>query len=108
MKRGYTYMLAGNSGVLYTGVTSRLDRRIIEHRQKSSRSFTRKYNVTRLVYFEPFADIRDAIAREKQIKGWLRSRKIALIDAVNPAWRDLSEDFLPRSSSLDSDLDVQK
>lgn len=108
MKRGYTYILAGNSGVLYTGVTSRLDRRIIEHRQKSSRRFTRKYNVTRLVYFEPFADIRDAIAREKQIKGWLRSRKIALIDAVNPAWRDLSEYFFPRSSSLDSDLDKQK
>ena len=55
-------MLAGNSGVLCTGVTSRLDRRIIEHRQKLSPSFTRKYNVTRLVYFEPFADIRDAIA----------------------------------------------
>ena len=101
-------MLAGNSGVLCTGVTSRLDRRIIEHRQKSSRSFTPKCNVTRLVYFEPFADIRDAIAHEKQIKGWLRSRKIALIDAVNPGWRDLSEDFLPRSSSLDSDLDKQK
>ncbi len=65
MKRGYTYMLAGQSGVLYTGVTNRLDRRIIEHRQKVSPGFTRKYNLTRLVYFEPFADIRDAIAREE-------------------------------------------
>jgi len=101
-------MLAGNSGVLYTGVTSRLDRRMIEHRQKLSGSFTRKYNVTRLVYFEPFADIRDAIACEKQIKGWLRSHKIALVHALNPAWRDLSEYFFPRSSSLDSDLDKQK
>lgn len=81
-------MLAGNSGVLYTGVTSRLDRRI-------SRSRTRKYNFTRPVYFEPFADIRDAIACEKQIKGWLRSHKIALTDALNPAWRDLSEYFFP-------------
>jgi putative endonuclease len=105
MKRGFTYILAGNSGVLYTGVTNRLDRRLYEHRLKSTAGFTRKYNLTRLVYFESFADIRDAIAREKQIKGWLRSRKIALINAMNPTWRDLSEDFLPKAppSSVLSD-----
>jgi putative endonuclease len=96
MKRGFTYILAGNSGVLYTGATNRLDRRMNEHRQKVAPGFTRKYNVTRLVYFESFADIRNAIAREKQIKGWLRSRKIALIDSMSPTWRDLSEDFLPK------------
>ncbi|MFZ0882399.1 MAG: hypothetical protein WAN14_03305 [Candidatus Acidiferrales bacterium] len=55
----------------------------------------KKYNVTRLVYREQFSDIRTAIAREKQIKGWLRSRKVALIESTNPTWKDLAEDFIP-------------
>jgi putative endonuclease len=70
MKGGYVYILASKSGVLYTGVTSRLTRRMIEHRQKLLQGFTKRYNVTRLVYREQFGDIRTAIAREKQIKGW--------------------------------------
>jgi putative endonuclease len=95
MKRGFTYILAGHSGFLYKGVTNRLDRRMNEHRQNLVPGFTRKYNVTDLVYFKSFAYIRNAIARERQIKGWLRSRKM-VINSVNPAWRDLSEDFLPK------------
>jgi len=96
VKGGFVYILAGKSAALYTGMTNRLDSRIIEHRQKMVEGFARKYNITRLVYYESFADIRDAIAREKQIKGWLRAKKIALINSVNPSWRDLSEDFVPR------------
>jgi len=95
MKGGFVYILAGKSGVLYTGVTNQLTRRVIQHRQKMVEGFTKTYNVTRLVYCEKFGDIRAAIAREKQIKGWLRAKKIALIDSTNPTWRDLAEDFLP-------------
>ena len=74
MKGGFVYILAGKSGVLYTGVTNHMARRAIQHRQKIVEGFTRKYNVTRLVYYESFGDIRAAIAREKQIKGWVRAR----------------------------------
>ncbi len=80
--------------VLYTGVTSNLVRRAFEHREKITPGFTSRYNVDRLVFFEETSDIRAAIAREKQIKGGSRARKIALIDAMKPAWRDLFEDAL--------------
>ncbi len=93
MKSGFVYILAGKSGVLYTGVTSQLESRVATHRRKIVEGFTRKYNVTRLVYFESFTDIRVAIAREKQIKGWRRAKKIALIESANPLWKDLLEDF---------------
>jgi putative endonuclease len=95
MKGGFVYILASESGVLYTGVTNNLNRRIAEHQLKMVEGFSKKYNVTRLVHYEPFADIRDAIAREKQIKGWLRARKIALIESSNPRWKDLAEDLFP-------------
>ncbi|HVH68600.1 MAG TPA: GIY-YIG nuclease family protein, partial [Gemmatimonadales bacterium] len=72
--------MASRSRVLYTGVTSDLARRVDEHKQGLVAGFTRKYRVTRLVYFEEFADIRDAIAREKEIKGWKRSRKLKLVE----------------------------
>jgi putative endonuclease len=68
-------------------------RRVFEHRSKQIPGFTQKYNVTQLVYYEATPDVRSAIEREKQIKGWLRSKKIALIESVNPGWRDLSEDW---------------
>ena len=77
--------------VLYTGVTNDLKKRIYEHKEKLIDGFTKKYNITRLVYYEPHLDIREAIAREKQIKGWLRKKKIALIESLNPNWDDLSE-----------------
>ena len=79
--------------MLYTGVTNHLERRTADHKQKLVPGFTRDYNVTRLVYFEAFGDVRAAIAREKQIKGWRRGKKITLIEKMNPQWRDLSEDF---------------
>jgi putative endonuclease len=90
---GYVYILASKSGVLYTGVTSRLARRTIEHRQKLVEGFSSRYNVNRLVYWEKYADIRSAIAREKQIKGWLRAKKVALIESRNPSRKDLAERY---------------
>ncbi|MGA8220283.1 MAG: GIY-YIG nuclease family protein [Candidatus Acidiferrales bacterium] len=95
MKGGFVYILASKSGVLYTGVTSNLDLRTVQHRLKMTEGFTKEFNVTRLVYYERFGDIRQAIAREKQIKGWLRAKKIALIEAANPKWKDLAEDHFP-------------
>jgi putative endonuclease len=94
-KKGYLYILASRrNGTLYVGVTSDLVKRIEEHRQKLVEGFTKKYDVTNLVYFETFENIRDAIAREKQIKEWKRKWKAELIQSVNPYWRDLYEDIL--------------
>jgi putative endonuclease len=87
----HTYILCSATGVLYVGVTNHLERRVLEHKQKLVRGFTQKYDVNRLVWFEAFGDVRNAIAREKQIKGWLREKKLALVRASNPAFRDLSE-----------------
>lgn len=84
------YLMASRSRVLYTGVTNDLARRVYEHKLGLNAGFTSKYRVTRLVYYEEFADIRDAIAREKEIKGWTRSRKIKLIEGRNSTWQDLA------------------
>ena len=89
----YVYIMASRSRVLYVGVTNDLARRVNEHKQGLVPGFTTRYRVTRLVYFEEFADIWDAIAREKVIKGWVRSRKTRLIDSRNPTWEDLSSLF---------------
>lgn len=80
----------GRSGTIYIGVTNDLQRRIWEHTQQRADTFTGRYGVTRLVYCEEYPYVNDAIAREKEIKGWRRSRKIALIESENPAWDDLS------------------
>ena len=94
-KKGYLYILASQrNGTLYVGVTSALVKRIAEHRQKLVEGFTKKYEVTNLVYFETFEDIRDAIIRERQIKEWKRKWKTDLIQSVNPYWRDQYEDIL--------------
>jgi len=89
----HVYILASASGVLYTGVTNHLERRILEHKQKLLEGFASKYDVTRLVYLEPFGQIKNAIRREKQIKAWRREKKLALIRVSNPQFRDLSLDF---------------
>ena len=89
----YVYILASRSRVLYTGVTCNLQRRVRSHREGMTPGFTTRYRVNRLVYFEVTRDIRSAIAREKQIKGWKRGRKVALIQSVNPDWDDLSNDI---------------
>src|SRR3972149_1026474 len=87
----YVYLLTNRSGTLYTGLTSDLERRMSQHKHKHVDVFTKKYNVCILVYYEATDDIRAAIAREKQIKAWRRSKRIALIESTNPQWRDLSE-----------------
>ena len=89
----HVYILASSSAVLYTGVTNHLERRVAEHGQKLLSAFSKRYNITRLVYFEAFGDVRAAIAREKQLKRWRRDKKVALIEKTNPKWPDLSEDF---------------
>ena len=96
MKRYFVYIMTNLSGTLYTGVTNNLMRRVLEHKCKLLPGFTCKYNLNRLAYFEEFGDIRAAIGREKQIKGWLRAKKIALIESKNPDWRDLSEGWYGR------------
>jgi putative endonuclease len=93
MKQYYVYIMSSRSGTLYTGVTNDLARRVYEHKNKLIPGFTAKYNITKLVYFETTEDVRTAIAREKQIKGWLRVKKVALIESVNPSWDDLSADW---------------
>jgi len=93
MKTYYVYVVASASRVLYTGVTNHIERRIEEHRARRVPGFSARYNARELVYVEIFGDIRAAIAREKQIKGWLRAKKIALIESVNPHWKDLSIEF---------------
>jgi putative endonuclease len=92
VKRDFlVYIMASKSRVLYIGVTNNLEVRVWQHRHPQENSFTSRYNVTRLVYRESFADPRDAIAREKYLKGWVRARKVSLIEATNPDWRDLSD-----------------
>ena len=82
----YVYIMASRSRVLYIGVTNDLSRRTSEHRLGLIAGFTKKYHVDRLVYYEYFISIRAAIAREKQLKGWRRARKIELIETMNPYW----------------------
>ena len=91
MKHYYVYMMTNRSKTLYTGVTNHLERRVWEHKHKVLPGFSSRYNITRLIYYEETDDIDQAIAREKQIKGWLRAKKIALIESTNPDWLDLSE-----------------
>jgi putative endonuclease len=93
LKTYYVYIMNNRIRTLYTGVTSNLDKRVSEHKRKLLPGFTRQYNISRLVYYETFGDIRAVIQREKQIKGWLRAKKVALIVLANPAWKDLSKDW---------------
>jgi putative endonuclease len=89
--RYWVYIVASASGTLYTGMTNNLDRRIAQHKQGAMEGFSARYNCNRLVWFEEHADVLAAITREKQIKGWLRSKKIAVIENENPHWEDLAE-----------------
>lgn len=99
MKTFYVYIMASKSRTLYTGVTSNLERRVRQHQTKLFGGFTPRYNINRLVYFETGGDIVAAIAREKQIKSWRRSKKIALIESMNPNWKDLSAEWYGRGPS---------
>jgi putative endonuclease len=92
MKQFYVYIMSNRKdGTLYTGMTNDLERRVFEHKKKLYEGFTKKYNLTKLVYFEDTNSALSAIEREKQIKGWLRSKKIKLIEEMNPEWKDLSD-----------------
>ncbi len=92
-KQYYIYIMTNKlNRVLYTGLTSNLEKRVYEHKSKLIEGFTKKYNVDKLVYYEEFDDINEAIAREKQIKSGSRQKKIDLITKMNPVWKDLSKE----------------
>ena len=93
MKSYYVYIMTNKSKTLYVGMTNNLQRRVQEHKQKLIPGFTRKYNMTKLVYYEETSDVHVAIALEKELKGLLRKRKIFLIESRNPQWNDLSLDW---------------
>ncbi len=88
-KSYWVYILASKSRRLYVGITNDLTRRVHEHKNSAFIGFTSKYQINRLVYFEEFSNPSDAISREKELKGWLRIRKIELIEEINPTWEDL-------------------
>ena len=103
MNEYYVYIMSNWSRTLYVGVTGNLVTRVNQHKMKATRGFTSKYNVTDLVYYETTSDVLSAIAREKELKGWLRAKKIALIESVNSQWRDLSLEWTePHSQTLRS------
>lgn len=89
----YVYILTNKSKTLYIGVTNNLERRIYEHKNHLIPGFTTRYNLTRLIYFEQTTDVWSAIEREKQLKGWLRQKKVRLIESINPEWKDLSAEW---------------
>jgi len=97
-KLSYIYMMCSASRrALYTGITAYLRKRVFEHKQDLIEGFTSKYKCHRLVYFETFTHIKDAIAREKEIKGWRREKKNKLVETMNPGWKDLAADWFPET-----------
>ena len=89
-KNYYVYILSSQRRVLYTGITSAIERRVFQHKTHAFGGFTAKYNVTTLVYFERYGSVHAAIRREKEIKDWRREKRVALIESTNPTWKDLS------------------
>lgn len=89
----WVYIMTNKSGTLYIGMTNNLARRVWQHQQGTVEGFTATYRITKLIHAEPFAEVRDAQARERQLKGWARAKKVALIEASNPEWRDLGEEW---------------
>ena len=89
----WVYILVSRTGTLYVGITGYFDRRILQHKMDSIEGFTSKYKVHRLVHYETYGHVRAAIHREKQLKGWRREKKIALIEKMNPRWQDLAENL---------------
>ncbi len=101
MSRTYfVYILASKPRRIYIGVTSDLEQRLWQHKNKVVEGFTQQYNIDRLVYFEDTSDVKSALEREKQLKGWRREKKIALIEATNATWRDLSTDWQSAAAVL--------
>ena len=101
MGRDYcVYIMTNEFRTLYVGVSGNLTVRVQQHKQKVKEGFTRRYGLTRLAYYESFGDVTRAIEREKQLKGWKRYKKIALIQSTNPEWEDLAEDWYGRDVSF--------
>jgi len=101
----FVYMMSNQSKMIYVGVTNSLKNRVAQHKKKLVPGFTQRYNLFKLVHYEMFLDIRLAITREKQLKGWLRSKKVALIVEKNPEWNDLAADWYkiePKRQTLSS------
>jgi putative endonuclease len=94
LKTYFVYILASRSRVLYIGITNNLARRLYEHKNKLVRGFTAKYKVDQLVYYEEYNNPQEEIQREKQLKGWVRTKKIKLIEELNPSWWNLSDGWL--------------
>jgi putative endonuclease len=100
MAEYYVYIMANKSRMLYVGVTNNLERRVSEHKMKLLPGFTKRFNLTQLVCCESTNNVVAAIEREKEIKGWVRRKKTALIHALNPEWKDLSEEWSPPSPDI--------
>jgi putative endonuclease len=103
MKTYFVYIMTNHAKTLYTGITSDLPKRVLEHKEGATPGFTSRYRLTSLVYYEETSDAQSAIAREKQLKGWLRKKKIDLVDSMNPFWFDLSDVLIGESSNLERD-----
>jgi putative endonuclease len=105
LKDYFVYIITNkNKTVLYTGVTNDLERRMAEHIAGLVKGFAARYRLNRLLWFESCRDVIGAIAREKQIKGWLRSKKVALINSLNPGWKNLATDWFQNAAARDSSL----
>jgi putative endonuclease len=102
-RKYFVYVMSNRTRTLYVGITNDLVRRAFEHKHKLLKGFTARYSLDRLVYFDETTDVYEAIAREKQLKGWLRARKIALIESTNPRWQDLSRRWFDQNESLRAD-----
>ena len=96
----FVYILSNKSRMLYAGATNNLERRLFEHRERFVPGFPERFGLTRLVYYEVTGNVEAAITREKEIKGWVRRKKVALIHSLNPEWRDLSEEWMPPSQPV--------
>ncbi len=114
-KSYYVYIMASRSLNLYTGVTNSIYQRALQHKSGEIDGFTKKYNINRLVYYEMFEHIGNAIAREKQVKAWTRAKRLALIKSINPTWQDSAEEWggktelqIPRFARDDNSLDEGK
>ena len=104
MNHYYVYIMSSHQGTLYIGMTNDLYRRAYEHRHKLVPGFTQKYNADKLVYYEETSSVESAIVREKQLKGWRRSRKAELVASSNPYWEDLAKDWYEDRSLADPSL----
>jgi putative endonuclease len=95
LKNYFVYILSNKSRMLYVGVTNNLEVRLYQHRMRLVQGFAERFGIFKLVYFEDTPDVMAAITREKEIKGWVRRKKVALISSFNPAWKDFSEEWSP-------------